>query len=157
MAKVRITPGPLARAFPKRTAHHPVPGALHPAVPELRVADVVATRQPVSAGCPVSDCGGADSAASVSCWCRLEEQRLLQHVAEPGEAHPDKADRPDLAGSSSSRWAIAVRVAGSAVAYGSVADRVSVDMSDFFSLTVTVRAPRPSRVSRRWACSAIGQ
>ena len=58
-------------------------------------------------------------------------------------------------GSSSSRSAIAVSVPASAVAYGIVAERVRMDMSDFFSLTVTVRAPRPSRLSRRWACSAI--
>ncbi len=51
---------------------------------------------------------------------------------------------------------MAVSVAASVVAYGNVAERVSMLISDFFSFTVTVRAPRPSFSRRECACSPIG-
>ena len=62
---------------------------------------------------------------------------------------------PISSGSSSSLRAIAISVAASVVAYGSVAERVRMLISDFFSLTVTVRAPRPSFSSRVCAWSPI--
>ena len=67
----------------------------------------------------------------------------------PEKPTPTRRIGPISIGSSSSRRAVAISVAASAVAYGSVADRVSVLMSDFFSLTVTVRAPRPSLLQTR--------
>ena len=74
----------------------------------------------------------------------------------PEKPTPTRRIGPMSTGSSSSRRAMAIRVAASVVAYGSVAERVRMLMSDFFSLTVTVRAPRPSFSRRAWACSPIG-
>src|SRR5271155_1936698 len=77
-------------------------------------------------------------------------------LLRPEKPTPSGRIGPIWRGSMSSRRAIAASAAASVVAYGRVAERVSVFISDFFSLTVTVRAPRPSRPSRWWACSAIG-
>ena len=100
-------------------------------------------------GNPVSDTSSAiNSRSGNSDSCRTSDR--------PEKPTPTRRMGPISSGSSSSLRAIAISVAASVVAYGSVAERVRVLMSDFFSFTVTVRAPRPSFTRRVCACSPIG-
>ena len=97
-ASVCACPGPV-RAGLEPHRHHAVAGALHPAVPEPGVDDVVADapdRRRI---------GGVGRATAGPAWWRvgrvqrlveIGEQRLLPDVGQPRKANADKANRADL-------------------------------------------------------------
>ena len=151
MTKVRITPGPLARVS-NRTLTTPCPAPCTHPWPNSGCLRSSPTRQ---LKISLAGSGSAVSVDSMSWWSSAGNSDSCRTSLRPENPTPTSRIGPTSLGSSSRRRAIAVSVPASAVAYGNVVDRVSVDMSDFLSLTVTVRAPRPSRSRRRWACSAI--
>ena len=136
--------------------HHAVAGALDPPVPVRGVGDVVPDA-------PGRRCRGRVGQRRrqpgvghlFGHQLQIGEQRLLPNFGQTRKANADKANRADLDRVEQQPTGMAISVASSVVAYGSVADRVRMLMSDFFSLTVTVRAPRPSFSSREWACSPM--
>ena len=145
-ANVRAGPGPCrgSRTAPSsRRGRRPAPSRARARGGRRRrrcATPALAGAAPAAAAWPVRWLSDASDA-----MVQIGEQRLLPDVGQPRKAHADKANRarsrPGRA-AAGGPWRSASPA--SVVAYGSVADRVSVLMSDFFSLTVTVRAPRPS-------------
>ena len=149
-----MTPGPLSRVS-NRTLTTPWPAPCTQPWPNSGWVTSSPIRHPAVA-VAVAGSGIGFGANSTSCCSSSGNSDSCSTSLRPENPTPRRRIGPISRGSSSRRCTVAASAPASAVAYGRVAERVSVDMSAFLSFTVTVRAPRPSRASRRWACSAIG-